>query len=52
MPSLRLLRSSRHALSVSATGLGHWLIVYGHTPTKVVVNGPWGVARSDQWRHP
>jgi GH24 family phage-related lysozyme (muramidase) len=24
------------------TGLGHWLIVYGHTPTHVVVNDPWG----------
>ena len=24
------------------TGSGHWLIVYGHTPTHVVVNDPWG----------
>jgi GH24 family phage-related lysozyme (muramidase) len=24
------------------TGSGHWLIVYGHTPTQVVVNDPWG----------
>jgi GH24 family phage-related lysozyme (muramidase) len=24
------------------TGGGHWLIVYGHTPTHVVVNDPWG----------
>jgi len=23
-------------------GGGHWLIVYGHTPTHVVVNDPWG----------
>ena len=22
-------------------GSGHWLIVYGHTPTQVVVNDPW-----------
>jgi hypothetical protein len=24
------------------TGGGHWLIVYGHTPSHVVVNDPWG----------
>jgi GH24 family phage-related lysozyme (muramidase) len=24
------------------TGTGHWLIVYGHTPTHLVVNDPWG----------
>jgi hypothetical protein len=24
------------------TGSGHRLIVYGHTPTHVVVNDPWG----------
>jgi len=24
------------------TGPGHWLIVYGHTPTHVIVNDPWG----------
>ena len=24
------------------TGWGHWLIVYGHTPTHLVVNDPWG----------
>jgi GH24 family phage-related lysozyme (muramidase) len=24
------------------TGSGHWLLVYGHTPTHVVVNDPWG----------
>jgi hypothetical protein len=24
------------------TGSGHWLIVYGHSPTHVVVNDPWG----------
>jgi hypothetical protein len=24
------------------TGSGHWLIVYGHTPSHVVVNDPWG----------
>jgi GH24 family phage-related lysozyme (muramidase) len=24
------------------TGSGHWLIVIGHTPTRVVVNDPWG----------
>jgi hypothetical protein len=24
------------------TGSGHWLLVYGHTPTQVVVNDPWG----------
>ena len=24
------------------TGSGHWLIVYGHMPTQVVVNDPWG----------
>ena len=24
------------------TGCGHWLIVYGHTPTHLVVNDPWG----------
>ncbi|MCP9857777.1 MULTISPECIES: hypothetical protein [unclassified Cyanobium] len=24
------------------TGSGHWLIVYGHTPTHVLVNDPWG----------
>lgn len=24
------------------TGSGHWLIIYGHTPTHVVVNDPWG----------
>ncbi|MCS5691751.1 lysozyme [Cyanobium sp. FGCU-6] len=24
------------------TGSCHWLIVYGHTPTQVVVNDPWG----------
>ncbi len=24
------------------TGSGHWLIVYGHTPSQVVVNDPWG----------
>jgi hypothetical protein len=24
------------------TGSGHWLIAYGHTPTHVVVNAPWG----------
>ncbi len=24
------------------TGSGHWLIVYGHTPTHLVVNDPWG----------
>ncbi|MCS5698442.1 glycoside hydrolase family protein [Cyanobium sp. FGCU-52] len=24
------------------TGSGHWLIVYGHTSTHVVVNDPWG----------
>ena len=24
------------------TGSGHWLIVYGHTPSKVVVNNPVG----------
>jgi GH24 family phage-related lysozyme (muramidase) len=24
------------------TGSGHWLIVYGHTLTQVVVNDPWG----------
>jgi GH24 family phage-related lysozyme (muramidase) len=24
------------------TGSGHWLIVFGHTPTHVVVNDPWG----------
>jgi len=23
-------------------GGGHWLIVYGHTPTHVIVNDPWG----------
>ena len=23
------------------TGTGHWLIVYGHTPTHLVVNDPW-----------
>jgi GH24 family phage-related lysozyme (muramidase) len=23
-------------------GTGHWLIVYGHTPTHLVVNDPWG----------
>lgn len=23
-------------------GSGHWLIVYGHTPTDLVVNDPWG----------
>ena len=25
-----------------STGSGHWLTVYGHTPTHVVVNDPWG----------
>jgi hypothetical protein len=24
------------------TGSGHWLLVYGHTPTQLVVNDPWG----------
>ncbi len=24
------------------TGSGHWLLVYGHTPTHLVVNDPWG----------
>jgi hypothetical protein len=24
------------------TGSGHWLVVYGHTPTHLVVNDPWG----------
>ena len=24
------------------TGSSHWLIVYGHTPTQVVANDPWG----------
>ena len=24
------------------TGGGHWLIVYGHTPTHLIVNDPWG----------
>jgi hypothetical protein len=24
------------------TGSGHWLIVYGHTSTQVMVNDPWG----------
>ena len=24
------------------TGTGHWLLVYGHTPTHLVVNNPWG----------
>ncbi len=24
------------------TGSGHWLIVYGHTPTHLLVNDPWG----------
>jgi hypothetical protein len=24
------------------SGGGHWLIVYGHTPSHVIVNDPWG----------
>jgi hypothetical protein len=24
------------------TGSGHWLLVYGHTPTHLLVNDPWG----------